>query len=328
MDRSTAPRLLSLLLVFGLGLTGLAQTPGILTGLVIDGVSGTPVPNATVEVDGTGLTAKTDLRGSFRIDVASGTHAVTVKMKGYGTEKIAGVELLAGKVQNLGVVIMPKGDSRNATALTATADVVVTVQGPDSTEESLLVERRSADEIADNIGAREMTRGSVTNAANALQRVVGVTLVDDKSVFVRGLGERYSSTRLNGTLIPSTEPEKKVVQLDLFPSSLLEKITIAKSYTPDKPGEFAGGLVELESSDFPASPIISLSLGASYEEGTTRKAFSEYAGGTGFFGAGGQSAPDGLPAERLVRRGPFSSSGFTPAELQTFGRSFAGTWEP
>jgi outer membrane receptor protein involved in Fe transport len=250
---------------------------------------------------------------------------VKVEAAGFKASVVNDVSLIAGKVENIGIVLSRAGGA--VPALTASASVLVEVSGPQSTEEALLLERRTADEISDNIGAREMTRGSVTNAAGAVQRIVGVTLVDDKYIFVRGLGERYSSTRLNGTMIPSTEPEKKVVPLDLFPSSLLEKISIVKSYTPDKPGEFAGGLVDLESTDFPPSPLVALSLGGSYGSLVTGKDFGTYAGGLGYFGSGGQPMP-AIPTERIVRGSPITGGGFTSQQLQTIGRQFTGTWQP
>lgn len=309
-----------------------AEPKGILTGIVVNEASGSPVPEAAVAVEGTGLSTKTDLRGLFRLDVDPGSRIVLVSAKGFKPSKVTDVLLEAGRVQNIGVVLAPVGAAaggavRGAAGLATSAEVVVSVRGADSTEEALLVERRAAAEVSDNIGAREMTKGSVSTAASAVQRVVGVSLVDDKYVFVRGLGERYSSTRLNGTLIPSTEPEKKVVPLDLFPATLLEKVTVAKSYSPDKPGEFAGGLVDLKSTDFPPTPFIGLTLGGVNRDNTTGEAFGEYAGGLETFGKGGQPAPASLPEQLVIRGNPATGTGFTPTQLQEIGRSFGGTWQ-
>ena len=324
--------LLALALVAGLARDANAEPTGILTGIVVNEASGNPVPEASIAVDGTGLSTRTDLRGLFRLDVAPGTRIVRVTAKGFKPSTVTDVVLEAGRVQNIGVVLEPAGGAASAAftgaaGLATSAEVVVTVRGADSTEEALLVERRTASEVSDNIGAREMTKGSVSTAASAVQRVVGVSLVDDKYVFVRGLGERYSTTRLNGTLIPSTEPEKKVVPLDLFPSALLEKVTVAKSYSPDKPGEFAGGLVDLKSTDFPPTPFIGLTLGGVSSDNTTGEPFGEYAGGLETFGKGGQPAPASLPEQVVIRGNPATGTGFTPNQLQEIGRSFGGTWQ-
>lgn len=330
--RRSAFALLIVAAVAGSARIATASPKGILTGIVVNEASGSPIPEAAVAVEGTDLSTKTDLRGLFRLDVDPGSRVVVVSAKGFKPSKVTDVVLEAGRVQNIGVVLEPAGGSgagaiTGAAGLATSAEVVVSVRGADSTEEALLVERRAAAEVSDNIGAREMTKGSVSTAASAVQRVVGVSLVDDKYVFVRGLGERYSSTRLNGTLIPSTEPEKKVVPLDLFPSTLLEKVTVAKSYSPDKPGEFAGGLVDLKSTDFPPAPFIGLTLGGTSSENTTGEPFGEYAGGLEAFGKGGQPAPSSLPGQLVVRGNPASGTGLTPAQLQDIGRSFGGTWQ-
>lgn len=99
------------------------------------------------------------------------------------------------------------------------------------------------------------------NAAGVMRRLTGVSLEDDKFVYVRGLGDRYSNTTLNGSKLPSTEFEKKVVPLDLFPSGLIQKITVSKSYTADKPGDFAAGFVELSTIEFPTKRTAKLSIG-------------------------------------------------------------------
>ena len=89
-----------------------------------------------------------------------------------------------------------------------------------------------------------------------MQRVSGVSVQDGRYVFVRGLGERYTTTSLNGTRVPSPEPERKVVPLDLFPAALLEGITTSKTFTPDQPGDFSGAAVNLKTREFPARRVI------------------------------------------------------------------------
>ena len=100
------------------------------------------------------------------------------------------------------------------------------------------------------IGAEQMSRAGDSNAASALKRVTGLTVVGGKYVYVRGLGERYSASLLNGVSLPSPEPERRVVPLDLFPSAILQSITIQKTFSPDRPGEF-GGMVALQTRGIP-----------------------------------------------------------------------------
>jgi TonB-dependent receptor len=145
-------------------------------------------------------------------------------------------------------------------------------------------------------------------------------------VFVRGLGERYSSTTLNGSSIPTTEPEKRVVPLDLFPAKLLENINVIKTYTPDKSGEFGGGSVELVTLDFPTAASLKVTLGAATDPVVTGEGFGRYAGGLSWFGSGGQAMPSAVPMQRLEKASIVNPSGFSPQELEAIGDSFQPTW--
>jgi len=197
--------------------------------------------------------------------------------------------------------------------------ITVEAAADDSTAAALLAERRNAAQISDAIGAEEMKKNTGSDAADVVKRVVGISLQNDKYVFVRGLGDRYSNTSLNGSKIPSTEFDKKVVPLDLYPAGLLDKVKVSKSYTVDKPGDFAAGLVELETLDFPVTQTASVGFSAASHSVTTGNAFGQYAGGLGFGGSGGQPLPADLPQESLTRQNPLTGEGFTPEELQQIG---------
>ena len=109
----------------------------------------------------------------------------------------------------------------------------------------------------------------------------------DKYVYVRGLGERYSNTTLNGSKLPTTEFDKKVVPLDLYPAGLLDQVKVSKSYTVDKSGDFAAGLVEMETLDFPVQQTASVGFSFDSHSVTTGDPFGQYAGGLDFGGGGG-----------------------------------------
>jgi outer membrane receptor protein involved in Fe transport len=197
--------------------------------------------------------------------------------------------------------------------------ITVEAEADDATEAAILSERRNAAQISDAIGSEEMKKNVGSDAADVVKRVVGISVQNDKFVYVRGLGDRYSNTSLNGSKIPSTEFDKKVVPLDLYPADLLDKIKVSKSYTVDKPGDFAAGLVEMETLDFPLQQTASVGFSTATHSVTTGNAFGQYAGGLAFGGSGGQSLPDILPNESLTRLNPITGVGFTPEELQEFG---------
>jgi len=168
------------------------------------------------------------------------------------------------------------------------------------------------------------------NAASAMQRVTGLSVVDD-FVFVRGLGERYSNTTLNGAVIPTTQPDKKVVPLDLFPSGLIDSVQIAKSYSPDKSAEFAGGLVQIEPLKFPTGPTIDVSYGIGFNSNTTGEdLLGSLGGGRDWLGYddGTRGLPSGL--DKIVRRGGIFTPdvGYTRPELEAIGERFRNSWSP
>jgi len=198
-------------------------------------------------------------------------------------------------------------------------EITVEAAAEDSTEAALLAERRNAAQISDAIGAEEMKKNTGSDAADVVKRVVGISLQNNKYVFVRGLGDRYSNTSLNGSKIPSTEFDKKVVPLDLYPAGLLDQVKVSKSYTVDKPGDFAAGLVEMKTLDFPLQQSASIGFSTGAHSESTGEVFGQYAGGLSFSGNGGQPLPADLPQESLTRQNPLTGEGFTPEELQQYG---------
>ena len=312
-----------------------ASAAGTVSGVVIDGLTGQPVRGATLAVEGTDLRMQSDIGGAFQATAEAGTYSVVVTKDGFEPQRITDLTVVDGEVADFAVVLLPSrldaegaGESEVPGDAAFAGEITVTAEAEASTEAALLAERKGAAGISDAIGAQEMSKNTGSDAAGVLQRVTGISLQNDKYVFVRGLGERYSNTSLNGSRLPTTEFDKKVVPLDLFPASLLEKVTVSKSYQADQPGDFAAGLVELETLDFPVEPALELSLGADSNSLTTGEAFGEYAGGLSFSGAGGQPMPGGIPDGQLRRSNPFLPGGYTPEELETFGESFVGEWTP
>jgi len=131
--------------------------------------------------------------------------------------------------------------------------------------ESLLEVRKQKNNVSDVIGQEAMQRTGDSDAAAILRRVTGLTLVNGKYVYVRGLGERYSSVILNGSQVPSPEPSRRVVPLDLFPVSILENITVQKSFSPDRPAEFGGGIIELQTRSVPTAFTGQIQMGMNFD---------------------------------------------------------------
>ena len=303
-----------------------AQEVGWVAGEVIDQNLAITLPGVPVEAVGTGRIAYTDLDGRYRLELPPGTYAIRIVMAGYAETNVT-VEVVAGQLAPVQIAL---GSNVFAEELVVTAP---TLEADSSTAAAQMMMRMRAPSVQDNIGAIEMSANNDSNAADAMQRVTGVSVVEGQSVFVRGLGERYSNTTLAGATLPTTEPDRRVVPLDLFPTGLIDSVQVSKTYTPDKPSQFAGGLVEIVPMKLPDETSFELSAGGGWNSMTTGAQGLGYPGGGrdwAGFDDGTRSLPLGFPDRKVVRRGRFSPEGvgFTPEELQQIGLSFDNVWDP
>jgi hypothetical protein len=203
------------------------------------------------------------------------------------------------------------------------------------TDASLLVKRQRAAAVSDGISAQQIRTSTDSNAAEVVTRVTGVSLVGGKYVYVRGLGERYSSAQVNGSTVASPEANRRVLPFDIFPAGFLDNVVIQKTYTPDQPGEFGGGVVNVSTLDFPADRSWALSVSSGAHNSTTGKDFATYSGGgRDFLGFddGTRAVPDLLrerAAHQPIRLKSITSrTGFTAAEVESLGEAFNKTWSP
>jgi outer membrane receptor protein involved in Fe transport len=184
-------------------------------------------------------------------------------------------------------------------------------------------QNRQSAEVAAFLTSEDLQRTGDSTAAAALTRVTGLSIVEGRFVYVRGLGERYSSALLNGSPLPSPEPLQRVVPLDLFPSSILAGVTVQKSYSPNYPGEFGGGVIDLRTVDAPAEPFLTFKAGVGGNTETTARDNLVYYGSdtdwTGFDDETRKVPGQIAQAFRLGKQ--INRSNFSQAELQAMGRS-------
>ena len=295
------------------------ETGGTVLGFVYDASTGNPIPQVEVEMTGElTVTATTTIEGSFMVEgVPVGVYTVSYKSEHHEGVSVEGLEVLAGEMADASTVMSSMGE-------TTTVTVRSTIQASVATQEAMLVERRLASTVSDTISAEEIRDGTSSDASEAIEKVTGVTTMND-FVFVRGLDPRYSGTTLNNALLASTEPERRVVPLDLFPASLIDSIKVQKTYAPDLPGEFSAGLVQVETTEFPTRPTLNVSYSIGYNSQTQGRTFLDYpGGGRDFFGFddGMRDLPDSIPGDQRIDRFAFSRD-----ELQALGRSFSNNWE-
>jgi outer membrane receptor protein involved in Fe transport len=285
--------------------------------------SGT-LPGVTVEVVGTGLQTTTNLDGQYAFDLAPGDYVLKTSLGGF-QERTVRVRVEPGRSPTVDVGMAL---ASYAEEITVSAEVSAVT----SSAEAQLAERKNAPVITDNLGAADMKANGDSDAAAAMTRVTGLSVVDNQYVFVRGLGERYSNTTLGGAVLPTTEPDKKVVPLDLFPSALLDSVQVAKTYTPDYPAEFAGGLVQISPLKLPNRRVFTFSVGGQHSSNATGKAIplSPLDGRDRFgFDDGVRALPSAFPDTKIVRQGIYSPGvGFSRDEITSFGRMLDGRWRP
>jgi TonB-dependent receptor len=233
-----------------------AQQPtGRITGRVLDAASGQGLPDVGVQVVGTTLGTMSGVDGRFTLPaVPAGTVTLQFRRIGFAPKTVTAIMLEAGTTLEQNVTLAAAAIQLAAQTVTASAE-----RG--SVNEALDAQR-TATGIVNAITSEQISRSPDSDAAQAVQRVSGVTVQGGRYVFVRGLGERYTTTQLNGTRMPSPEPEKRVVPLDLFPSGLLQTITTTKTFTPDLQGDFSGAQVDIKTREFPARRSMTASLTA------------------------------------------------------------------
>ncbi len=260
--KSSGAFLCSQLIILLLAFTLFAQPKGTITGTVVDAETGEPLPNVNIVLEGTMWGAATDLDGHYRIDhVPVGTYNLVSMMIGYSKKRIENVQVNPKQVTRVNFTM--------GFEVLEGKEVIVTAKALKNTEAILLKDRQKAQALSDAISAEAISRSGSGNAAEAMKQVTGASVVGGKYVYVRGLGDRYTSTQLNGAELPSTNPYKRAGSIDLIPSNLVDNIVTAKSFTPDKPGNFSGGTVDIKTKDFPDEFTLNLSASTSYNNQVT-----------------------------------------------------------
>ncbi len=261
---------------------------GRIVGRVIDAASGHGLTDVAIQVVGTTLGTQSRVDGRYVINrVPAGTVTLQVRRIGFAPKTITGLMLEVNAALEQDITL-------SAAAISLEAQVV-SAEVERGTVSRALDEQRNSTGIVTSITREQISRSPDSDAAQAVQRVSGVTVQDGKYVFVRGLGERYTTISLNGARLPSPEPERRAVPLDMFPAGLLQAITTQKNFTPDQPGDFSGAQVDIRTREFPLHRQLSYSASASYNTAATGVSLP-MAPSTGLewigFGGGAREIPD------------------------------------
>ena len=230
---------------------------GIVRGRVIDDDRGEPLIGVTVFIEGTTTGAVTDFDGNFHLSLPSGTYDLRFTYVSFESLLLSRMVIEDGKVHVVGDVRM-KEDTEILEEVVITADLIKT------TESALLTVKRKSANLIDGISSTSFRKIGDSDAASAMKRITGVSIEGGKYVYVRGLGDRYTKTLLNGVDIPGLDPDRNSLQMDIFPTNVLNNIIAMKSFVAELPADFTGGLINIETIDFPNQKTFNVSLGLGY----------------------------------------------------------------
>ena len=263
-----------------------------LKGVVIEEKTGLPVPGAVVNLKSPSKNVITGADGVFVFTkLESGTYELLIKASGYNDKEVVEIVLLANDINSLTITLEEKSNEIEQVVIKSTKAKVESVKG-------LLTLQKNSTTVSDGISSEAIKRTPDRNTSDVLKRINGASVQDNRFVIVRGLNDRYNMSLLNGAPLPSSEPDRKAFSFDIFPSNMLDNIVITKTASPDLPGDFAGGIIQISSKSVPDKDFQSLTVGSGYNTITTFKNKRSYAGsGTDWLGFdnGQRALPSSIP---------------------------------
>ena len=290
---------------------------------VIDAGDGKAIAGATVETVGEPkVSAKSAADGKARLDVPPGTYAIKAFSDRHDPVTIEKLTVIVGKA--IGTTAKLKEKATATTPSMQTVEVTGVVK--EASDATQLQQRKEASVVGDSLGKEAISKTTDSSAAEVVTRAPSVTTRDNKYIIVRGLTERYSSALLNGSRLPSTDPNRRIIPLDIFPADFIESLNIIKTYTPDLPGDFAGGLVDIKLAKPPEELEWSLNTKLSFNTETTFQKYDTYDGYPQdwlTFGDGPRQQPNTF---NIFPQKPISD--FTPSttQMRALVGSLADNW--
>ena len=291
---------------------------GKIEGKITDSKTGQAIAGVTVLINGSkaGLSSNND--GYFVLTLESGKkYTLTLSSVNYKTKTIADVEVTVNDVNHLDILL-------ESAAKTET-EVIVKSSSTKRLETSaaLIAYQKNTAVVAQVISAEAIRRSPDKNTGEVLKRAPGTSVQDGKYLVVRGLADRYNQAMLNGILLSSTEPDRKTFSFDLFPAAVIDNIIVNKAFVPELPGEWAGGLVQVNTKDIPAKGFLSIQVGTGFNTQTVGKQFYSYEGGK-YDWLGLDDKTRKLPTANFPVKTKFQV--LTQDEKNAYAKQFKNTW--
>lgn len=257
-------------LILLLTLSVMTAMAGTISGSITDKQTKEPLTGATVQVVGTLLGTVADVDGNYTLEVKPGIYALSVKYMGY---KDILAEAVRADEGGLTLNFEMESDAQSL------AEVSVVAQARRNNEVALIQEQRRSLVVQSGVSARQMAKTQDSNASEAIRRVPGISIIDEKFVMVRGLSQRYNNVWLNGSGVPSSEADSRAFSFDIIPSSQLDNMVIVKSPAPEYPADFTGGFILVNTKYMPDENSLNISIGGAYNDHTHFKEFLKADGG-------------------------------------------------
>jgi hypothetical protein len=307
--------LLSLLVLVWPASTTRAQETGTLSGVVVNSWDGRPLPGVIITVRGTVLATTSDPTGRYRLEgVPAGEHSVRFSKSGFAQATATGVRVAPGLVRELPGALRPEFFEMEEYEVTAEEFQVEAVE--------IIEQRQASTSFLDAISSEQFRRLGATDAAQIITKLPGTTVVDGKFAVIRGLSDRYNITQLNGAQIPTADPYRQGAPLDIIPASMIREISVSKTFTPDLPGGFAGGLANVITKSFPDKFFLQIELNLEYNtQASFNPNFLTYPGSEydwAGFGTSTRALPSILQGQTgsTLRRPVRAPANQTPAQAQ------------
>jgi outer membrane receptor protein involved in Fe transport len=303
------------LLLFTISQSIFSQT-GIISGSVVDESSGSSLPGVNVTLKELKKTLTSDSDGKFIFrNIPVGIYELEFRFTGYETKAVSEVNVIANETTSITASLNSQKNVLDEVVITRTKAKTESVK-------SLLIAQKNSANVSDGISAETIKRTPDKNTSDVLKRISGASIQDNRFVIVRGLNDRYNAAFLNGAPLPSSESDRKAFSFDIFPSNMLDNLIITKTASPDLPGDFAGGVVQINTKSVPDKDFQTISIGTGYNTITTGKTQKTYKGsGTDWLGFdnGTRALPSTIPNTEV-----FSTLGYQ--ERVEVAKSFESDW--
>jgi outer membrane receptor protein involved in Fe transport len=246
-----------------------AQTvkPGRVVGRIRD-ENNRPLANVNITVENEKKGTATAVNGEYVLILPPGTYTLLISAIGYEKKRISEVVIVSNQQTDLNITLSPESKKLSG--------VVVTSNARRESARGLLQAQKNNASMTDGIAAEQMARLPVTNTAQVLARISGLNVQNDKFVTIRGVSDRYNSVLINGSALPSTEPNRRNFSFDIVPAALVDNVVVNKTATPDLSGEFSGGIVLINTKDIPSKNFIQVAVGSGINTESAKGTFQTF----------------------------------------------------